>query len=300
MCFQLRTLVLAIIVSFNCSLIFAQEETKVYQTFKDTRVINSQSVETLKKGHLDFRIGHRFGNINTGWEGFYGFENATDVVFQFDYGLNDNIMVGIVRAKGSGDLRQNVTGLLKWKILNQGSNSPFSVAFSGLTTVSTMARDTIPGRINHFAKFLHRVSYNLQVIIASKLSERISVQVAPQWTYRNIVPSDDARIIQDQNDLPSLSGSFKYQFSKTFALIFDATLPFSEFRSSENPAGEREFYAPVGVGFEWETGGGHVFQLNLTNATGIIETDYIPYTRSNWRDGEFRIGFTISRQFRLK
>jgi hypothetical protein len=49
---------------------------------------------------------------------------------------------------------------------------------------------------------------------------------------------------------------------------------------------------------EWDTGG-HVFQLNFTNATGIFETDYIPYTISNWGDGEFRMGFTISRWFNL-
>ncbi|MFQ5446191.1 MAG: DUF5777 family beta-barrel protein [Saprospiraceae bacterium] len=39
--------------------------------------------------------------------------------------------------------------------------------------------------------------------------------------------------------------------------------------------------------------------MNFTNATGIIPTDYIPYTRSNWLDGQFRIGFTISRIFNL-
>lgn len=76
-------------------------------------------------------------------------------------------------------------------------------------------------------------------------------------------------------------------------LVADATFPFSPTITSLNG------YSPaIGVGFEFDTGG-HVFQLNLTNATGIFETDYIPYTTTDWLDGEFRIGFTISRWFNL-
>ena len=55
---------------------------------------------------------------------------------------------------------------------------------------------------------------------------------------------------------------------------------------------------PVGFGLEFDTGG-HVFQLNLTNAKGLSAADYIPYTNTKWSDGEFRLGFTISRLFNL-
>ncbi len=277
---------------------FSQVDT--HQTFKDTRVINSQSVETVRKGILDFRIGHRFGNLNGGWTTLYGLENAADVLFEFDYGVTDKLMVGIMRTKGSGPLKQNVSGLLKYKVLSQGEKSPFSMAFSGLMSLSTMQRnEENMGVINHFAKYAHRISYNLQVIIASKLSERFSFQLAPQWTYRNIVPTDDRRVIQDKNDLPSISAAAKFQFTKSLALIVDSTISFSEYRQELNSNGETDFYYPFGVGLEWETGGGHVFQINLTNSTGIVETDYIPYTTSSWRDGEYRFGFTIARQFNL-
>jgi hypothetical protein len=58
------------------------------------------------------------------------------------------------------------------------------------------------------------------------------------------------------------------------------------------------FYTPFGIGLEMETGG-HIFQINFTNATGIIENDYIPYTTKQWSENEFRLGFTISRIFNL-
>ena len=47
---------------------FGQDYT--YQTFKDTRTVNTHSVETLPAGMMDFRIVHRFGDIagqSGGW-----------------------------------------------------------------------------------------------------------------------------------------------------------------------------------------------------------------------------------------
>lgn len=271
-------------------------QTQIYQTFKDTRVINAHSVETLRKGILDFRVTHRFGDVNGGWPTLYGLETASDVLIGFDYGITDKIMMGISRSKGSGPLRQNVNTFVKLNIARQEINgtNPFSLSFLGSMTLSTMQKSPIPSDLNFFEKSAHRLSYQLSVLIASRLSERIAMQVAGNWTYRNIVEAND------KNDLPSVGFVFKYQFSKVFGLIFDATIPFSEFRSDSVLAdGSKRFHYPIGVGFEWETGGGHVFQINLTNASGIIETDYIPYTTSSWGEGEYRLGFTISRQFKL-
>src|ERR1043165_145112 len=67
----------------------------VYATFKTYRLGNAQTIETVKKKHLDFRIAHRFGNIynsdlqnpiNQTFQTFFGFDNINDVRFSFDYG----------------------------------------------------------------------------------------------------------------------------------------------------------------------------------------------------------------------
>lgn len=288
---------IAIVLTLICFSLNSQD--KIHQTFKDTRVINSHSVETLKKGNLDFRIGHRFGDFGGdggGWTTFYGLESAADVLIGFEYGLTNNMMVGISRTKGSGPLKQNVNTFFKYRIMRQeaGGKSPFSVAVVGMGSFSTMQQCSTPGLLCFFEKTPHRFSYNLQAIIGSKINHRIAVQGLLGWTYRNNVE------FNDQNDLPSLGVVFKYQFSKSFGVIVDATFVFSDFRKTKlSPDGTKEFYNPLGVGFEWETGGGHVFQINLTNAKGLVETDYIPYTNSSWGSGGYRIGFTISRQFKL-
>ncbi|HQV60653.1 MAG TPA: DUF5777 family beta-barrel protein, partial [Chitinophagaceae bacterium] len=58
------------------------------------------------------------------------------------------------------------------------------------------------------------------------------------------------------------------------------------------------FFDPLGVGFEILTSG-HIFRLNFTNATEIVENRFIPRTITSWGKGQFRWGFTISRNFTL-
>jgi len=268
-------------------------DVKVVKTFKDTRVINAHSVETLKARKLDFRITHRFGDLAGdagGWPTFYGLENAADIAMGFEYGLTDNITIGISRTKGSGPLKQNVLGLLKIAVMKQeiNGNLPFSLTVLGRSSFSTMQKSQTEGVLHFFEKGAHRLSYHIGLYAARKFGERFSFQANAAWTYRNIVQDNDL------NDLVSAGAAMRIQVTRAFGLIFDATVPFSALRTAENG-----FFPAFGVGFEFDTYGGHVFQINLTNATGIEETDYIPYTRSNWGEGQFRLGFTISRLFSL-
>lgn len=263
---------------------------KTFETFKDTRVINTHSVETLKKRKLDIRIGHRFGDIGGGWPTLYGLENSTDVLIGGEYGVTDDLTVGIARTKGAGPLKALMTGIVKYKIFEQSleGGSPITVTALGVATVSTMTKSDNPALLNFFEKSAHRWSYAAQLIIARKFGERFSLQFIPGYLHRNIV------LFDDENDLLSLGFATRIQLTKVMGLIIDYTIPVSEFRSAEDSG----FHNPLGIGLEFDTGG-HVFQLNFTNATGIVETDYIPYTQSNWGDGEFRMGFTISRLFNL-
>ncbi len=275
--------------------LFAQtEEERVIQTFRHTRIINSHSVETLPARKLDFRIVHRFGDLagdNGGWPTFYGLENASDVSFGLEYGLNDNMMIGLMRAKGAGPLKQLINGFLKVRIMTQelNGNIPVSLTVLGNLTYSTMQKSEIVGTLNFFEKGTHRMTSHFGLHVARKFSDYWSFQFNAQWTYRNVV------LTEDENDLISLGGGLRAQLSKSMAVILDTTFPIlSDLRNSDN-----DFYPSIGIGFEFDTSGGHVFQLNLTNSRGILETDYIPYTRSNWTDGEYRLGFTISRLFNM-
>ena len=270
---------------------FSLDAQFVHQTFKDTRVINTHSVETLPKRKLDVRISHRFGDIGGdlgGWSTFYGLENAADILIGVDYGATDNLTLGFYRTKGSGPLTQLLNGVAKYRLIQQKENStPLSITAVAVTSLSTREKTDDPEVITSFTSFSHRFVHNFQLILARKFSDRFSLQILPGYTHRNVVPNFD------ENGIVSLGFATRIQLTKVFGIIADLTLPFSDLRTTENG-----YYAPFGIGLEIETGG-HVFQINFTNATGIMETDYIPYTRSKWGDGEFRLGFTVSRLFNL-
>lgn len=286
----MKNILLLLIMIVCWTTIDAQEF--VYRTFKDTRVINSHSVETLQKRKLDVRISHRFGDIggdNGGWETFYGLENAADILIGVDYGATDNLMVGFYRTKGAGPLTQLLNGTLKYRLIRQGkeTGAPVTLTLVNTTSFSTAKKVDDPDVLTNFSKTAYRFSYNFQALIARQFSERFSLQIAPSYTHRNLVENND------NNGIFSLGIATRIQVTKVLGIIADATFPFSDLRSSDNG-----YYPPIGIGLEIDTGG-HIFQLNFTNATGLMDTDYIPNTRSNWGDGEFRMGFTISRMFNL-
>ncbi len=263
----------------------------IYQTFKSTRLINVHTTETLEKRTLDVRIGHRFGDLvgpNGGWETFFGLEDAADVMIGVEYGLTNDITIGLLRTKSSGELRRNMNGLIKYRFLKQKEKGmPITMAFVGLATMSTQKKLDNPEAIASFPEFKHRFAYSAQLIFARKFGERFSLEIIPGYVHRNLVP------FGDQNGIFSIGTGARLQLSKVFGIIAESTIPFSDIRTRDN-----NFYPSVGVGLEIETGG-HIFQLNFTNSEGIMETDYIPYTRSSWLDGGFRLGFTISRVFNL-
>lgn len=275
-----------------------QAQDPILGTFKDTRVINTHSTETLKKRRLDVRIGHRFGDIagdRGGFSSFYGLENASDVLFAGEYGISDDLMVGISRAKGGGRLPDGTRGLdqllsfiAKFRAIQQveGAN-PVSVAILGVTSMSAAEKVDGIDILQAFDKFAHRFAYHGQLMVARKFSDNFSLQGSVGITYRNLVP------FGDDNTVYSLGLASRIQLTKVFGLIIDGNLPMSTYRTNEEG-----FYPAIGIGLEIDTGG-HVFQVNFTNTSQIMETDYIPYSISNWGDGEFRLGFTISRLFNL-
>lgn len=285
-----RKLCIALIL-LSSFLFDAQAQEGLVQSFKDTRVINTHSVETLPAKKLDVRISHRFGDFagdRGGWPNFYGLETAADVLIGADYGITDEFTVSLNRTKGVGVLSRLINTGLKYRLARQkvGGN-PFSLTIVGEASVSTLPRSTNPNSITFFENFAHRFIYSSQLLVSTVIANNFTIQLSPGVVHRNVVDNVDV------NTFFNVGLQAKLQFNRGFAVIFDSTLGF---RETEDLNGD--FFMPIGFGFEFDTGG-HVFQINFTNATGLATTDFIPNTTTNWADGEFRMGFTISRLFNL-
>ncbi|TDE13660.1 DUF5777 family beta-barrel protein [Dyadobacter psychrotolerans] len=247
----------------------------VEATFKSTRVVNGQSVETMKKKHLDFRISHRFGRLNSGAYQFFGLDQAT-MRMGFEYGVTDRLEVGVGRSTS-----QKVYDFFaKYKLIEQttgGRTIPVSVTVFGGTGIATVNRELV---------FQNKLYYTGQVLIARKFGEKLSLQLSPTWLFRN-----HPEVTGDEKILLALGIGGRYKLSKRVSLNGEYFYTAREKNTVTAP-----YHDSMSFGVDIETGG-HVFQLHFTNSLGMIEKQFIGETSGTWSKGDIHYGFNISRTF---
>jgi hypothetical protein len=258
-------------------------------TFNTTRVINGHSNETLGKGVLEFRVEHKFGDFageNGGVSTFFGLDNAADIRVAFEYGITDKIMVGLGRSKGYGPYRGLLDGFVKAQIFRQTTDNKMPVSLSALlssTMVYTKASND-PTLVASYPEFSHRLAYASQFILSRKFGDIGAIALMPTYTHRNYVA------FNDQNGLFSLGIGGRVGFLKKFGVV-------AEYYHNFNQTDLRQdFNNSLSFAFEWVTFG-HVFSIYVANAGGFGEQQFIPYTTGKWSDGQYRIGFAITRKF---
>jgi hypothetical protein len=305
--------------------------------FNSEKLINANTTEVLGKGKMDFKVTHNFDDIagdNGGIKKFFGLDNSTDVRIGFHVGLTDRLTISAAHAKGGGDLKKTIVSQLyelslKYQMMRQFENDPthpVTVTLFASNVISTQSSfyispkesnplsprfgsptDTSLNEPYTFANFGDRMSQVLQAIIAKKTG-KISLLLNFTLIHQDYVP------LHDQNTIFAIGGAIRVPLGRSVNLIVDYFHSFRSqssknyFKSADltfNPPSDIDknllpfkFYDPLGVGFEIITAG-HVFHLNFTNATQILESRLIPYTNRSWGKGEFRWGFNISRTFVL-
>lgn len=270
--------------------VFVEEESnEIEDTYLSTRIVNGHSIETLKKGTLEFRIEHKFGDaagdlggINT----LYGLDNATDIRFAFEYGLTNNLMVGAGRSRGAGNpYSALLDGFIKYRIVKQNKTTiPVSITYVGTTSYSYMTASSLATDVSYFPKWYHRMAYSSQLNIAKKIYNKLSLAVIPSIVYRNYVAADD------QNLLFSLGSAVNYAINSKVNIGIEYYSNFQE----ENL--RNAYQNSLSIGVDWITFG-HNFKVFLTNSAGFGETQFIPYTNTDWTKGQFRIGFCLGRKY---
>jgi hypothetical protein len=267
-----------------------EEETFVPKTFASTRIICGHSVETLPERTLDFRIEHRFGDMfggNGGVQNMFGFDNLADIRIALEYGLTKNMMVGFGRSKGANTpYRSLLDGFLKYKVLSQGKESPISLSAIAGASFTYMTASSDLSQVSHFPKVSHRFAYFTQINAARRFGDRVSIALMPTLVHQNYVAAND------QNDVFALGAAARVKLTTRFALI-------TEYYHTFAAAGLRpsnEFKRSLAFALEWYTFG-HTFTINLTNAAGLGETQFVNNTYSDWLKGQFRLGFCVARKF---
>jgi hypothetical protein len=263
--------------------LFAEEKGPISDittsTFKSTRIVNGQSIENTGAGILDFRISHRFGALSQGSYSLFGLDQAT-MRIGLDYGITKRLMIGI----GRSTYEKQYDGFVKLKIIQQqeGERSiPLGISYVGSSIYKTM-KD--PSTI-YKPYTSDRFSFAHQLLIASKINDYFSIQLSPTLVHYNLV--DSAKI---PNDFKSLGVSSRIRISKRVNITTEY------FHRFDKLAG---YYNPLSLGFDIETGG-HVFQLHVSNSTGMTERTFINETTGSWGKGDLCFGFNIVRAFTIR
>ncbi|MFA7273384.1 MAG: DUF5777 family beta-barrel protein [Crocinitomicaceae bacterium] len=263
-------------------------------TFNSTRIVNSHSTEMLGKKMWEYRIEHRFGDVagsNGGAQTAFGFDNAADIRMAMEYGISDKIMAGLGRSKGIGrPYTSLVDGFIAARILTQNKENgmPISAALVGTMYYTYMKQISDPQSVANFeGKFSRRIAYSSQLVLSRKFSDRISFALMPTYVHRNYVAQDDL------NDLVSLGAALNVKINKSMGVILEY------FYNFENENFRTTATNSIGLGFEFVTNG-HNFHINFTNARGFGELQYVALTQEDWLKGQFRLGFSISRNFKIK
>ncbi len=254
----------------------------ISSTFKGSRIINGQSVETRGKGALEFIFAHRFGPMSGGAYQLFGLDQAY-VRLGLEYGVTNNLGVGF----GRNSYDKTMDGFLRYKFIKQSTgaiNFPVTITGFGSGAIRTSPRSQ---DASYDIQFLDRLAYTAQLLIARKFSPSLSLQLMPTFVHKNTV---DKTI--ETNDVFALGFAGRLKVSRSVALT-------SEYYYRFNISAANPYYNAVGVGVEIETGG-HVFQLILTNTRGLTERAFIIETQGNISNGDLSLGFNVTRAFQVR
>jgi hypothetical protein len=265
------------------SLLGEEEETTNYAfaSFKTNRVINLHSLENTSAGVLDIKISHRFGMVNTGFYELFGLD-AASIRIGGDYGITDNLMVGL----GRSSFEKTYDGFLKYRLLRQSSGAKtMPVTLSYFTSMAVIGtRWPNPARENYFSS---RLFYTHQLIVGRKFNEAFSLQLSPTVVHRNMVETEE-----EKHDVFSMGVGSRLKLTKRMSLNLEYIYVFPD----QLQEGYRN---SLSIGLDIETGG-HVFQLHFTNSTSMIEKGFITETTGDWTGGGIHFGFNVSRVFTIR
>lgn len=244
--------------------------------FESTALIESQTNVLNTKGTLEMVMNHRFGLVN-GTNDMIGIWGPANIRIALSYAIIDRVSVGFGTTKDSR--LQDFS--LKGAILRQtrGNEMPVSVTYYGNFTIDARPPEGL------FYHTSDRYSYFNQLIIARRFTKSISFQIAPSLSHYNAVENTM------NNDMFTISYAGRYKISPQTSIMAEYHQPISTFEQNTPKPG-------VNLGLEFSTGS-HAFQVFITNYNGIVAQKNHMFNQNEFFNGEFMIGFNITRLWHL-
>jgi len=265
-------------------------------TFNATKIINLQSTEIVQEGILQFMVSHHFSylwNKDQSTEDnlaqFLGVNSGVAQTYlSFDYSVNEYANLGFALAG-----RSRYEGWAKFRITRQQTgvkDIPVSVTWYSLANVD-FAQDKETGSQWDKWSYLH------QVLIARKMSDKISLQLVPSLVYLNNVPYG----INNSNFIWSIGIAGKWKAKPKMNVTWEYTRQLNMYKNIIDKSGAITNYSPdlLSLGIELNTGG-HLFQFYVGNTLHSSSIDQLARNTGYIKDGNFAFGFTINRSMDLR
>lgn len=143
----------------------------------------------------------------------------------------------------------------------------------------------------------NKMAFVNQLLIARKMSPKLSVELIPSWVHFNIVPYG----INNSNEVFSLGAGLKYKAKPKMNLTLEYSRQLNMYENLISKNGAILNYYPnlLAAGIEINTGG-HLFQFFVGSTTDASNVDQLAKNSSSIKDGNFAFGFTINRSLSLK
>jgi hypothetical protein len=318
---------LSICILLN-TVLLAQNDTvvkakPVKNTFQSVWIADNQTVMVPVKSTLEMDIMHRFGTWNKGYEDFWGFFAPSNIRLGVSYVPINKLNVGIGFTKTTAAvIPQSSTssvsgplwdGSLKYAIITQTKGKyPVSVSYyvnASYNTKKDLNKDV-------YKQWSDRLSYFHQILIARKIIDKLSVQIAPSLSHHNVVNGYYTKL---NDSTLKINPSMKFEhFAVAFSARYKVTNVTSVMINYDQPITKHTMKNPnpsLSLGIEMNTSS-HSFQLFFTNyyylnpAINNMYNSNNPFTHtdksitddpattineSKVKGGRFLIGFNITR-----
>lgn len=230
------------------------------------------TAETLQKGDWEFEVSHRFSTpITEGSSAFWGMDGPATIRLALGYAISDKLMLHI----GRTNVMDNAELQLKYKTWERKSeNLPLLLSLRGGVAYNAEIFDPVK---NDGRKF----QFYGQAILNTMIQKKLGIGIVPTYLYNSHI------FCVDPQYSFTMGSYVQYYVSPRWSLL-----------AEWNPtvSGWRQDYDSLTLGLELETGG-HFFKIFLTNNDKVNTTQYIAGAAHNFADGDFNIGFMITRTF---
>lgn len=249
--------------------------------FESSYIIENPTNILFNKNTLEVQISHRFGLINGGNDDLAGIWAPSNIRFGLTYAIHERLTIGF------GTTKFNRLQDINWKvaILRQTRSNKIPVNVSYYGNFAIDARNK-----KNFNVEEDRYSYFHQIIIARRISPKLSLQIAPSVSHYNVVRS----FMDNDRFAVALGGRLK--ISPQTSIMVDYSQPLNNFGEDPDKPNVNYNNPGMAIGVEFATSG-HAFQLFISNYNGIVPQKNYMENTNDFFDGDFLIGFNITRNY---